>query len=128
MASLEALDQFLKHLIDVESEMIDLSNRSHQNIAAWIENAKLEASEEVLQAMQYQDILSQQLGATIEAIGSIREFLSKNVDSRTEEDLKAVSEIEQMDAKLIDVLEKAQEKRAAFSGKSGVSDDEIEFF
>lgn len=128
MASLQTLDRLLEHLIDVESEMITLSANAHRSITGWIKETKLQASDEVLEAMQYQDILSQQLGATIEAIGSIRELLAQNMETEIHEDSAAMAKIGQMDAKLVEVLEKAQQKRAAFSGKSESDDEGIEFF
>jgi hypothetical protein len=128
MASLHTLDRLLEHLIDVESEMITLSARGHRSIAEWIKETKLEASDEVLEAMQYQDIFSQQLGATIEAIESVRALLAQNMETEIEEDSAAMVKIGQMDSKLVDVLEKAQQKRAAFSGKTDPDDEGIEFF
>lgn len=127
MVSVETLDPLLKHLIEVESEMITLSGRAYGAIAGWIRETKLEASDEVLEAMQYQDILSQQLGATIEALEDIRELLSIESDGGDENSLR-MQKIRLMDAKLVDILATAQQKRAAFSGKSDSDDDGIEFF
>lgn len=124
MVSVETLDPLLKHLIEVESEMITLSAKAHRTIAEWIRETNLQASDEVLEAMQYQDILSQQLGATIEAIGRIRELSAQS----TEADLITMEKIGLMDTKLVEILEKAQQKRAAFSGKSDPDDEGIEFF
>lgn len=123
MDTLQSLDPLLAHLIDVESEMIALSAHAHRTIAGWIRESGLAPSDEVLEAMQYQDILSQQLGATIEAIGSVRDVLAQ----KQAEPLR-VEAVARMDAKLIDVLETARQKRAAFSGKSGSDDEGIEFF
>lgn len=128
MIPLNTLDCLLAHLIDVESEMITLSANAHRTVAGWIQDEKLQVSDEVLEAMQYQDILSQQLGATIEAIESIRELLSQSVDTEIQEGTVTIEKIGQMDAKLVSVLEKAQQKRAAFSGRSAQDDEAIEFF
>lgn len=128
MVSVETLDPLLKHLIEVESEMITLSAKAHRTIAEWIRETNLQASDEVLEAMQYQDILSQQLGATIEAIGRIRELSSQSTDTEYEADLITMEKIGLMDTKLVEILEKAQQKRAAFSGKSDPDEEGIEFF
>lgn len=128
MMSLGTLDPLLKHLIEVESEMITLSAKAHRTIAEWIRATHLEVSDEVLEAMQYQDILSQQLGATIEAIGRLRELSSQNSDTEHQADLITMEKIGLMDTKLVEILEKAQQKRAAFSGKSDPDDEGIEFF
>lgn len=126
--SLGTLDPLLKHLIEVESEMIMLSAKAHRTIAEWIRATNLEVSDEVLEAMQYQDILSQQLGATIEAIGRLRELSSQNSDTEYQADLITMEKIGLMDTKLVEILENAQQKRAAFSGKSDPDDEGIEFF
>lgn len=123
MDTLQSFDPLLEHLIDVESEMIELSAKAHRTIIGWIGESGLQPGDEVLEALQYQDILAQQLGATIEAIKSIQEILAQ----KREEPVSALR-VAQADAKLTDVLEKARQKRVAFSGKSGSDDEAIEFF
>ncbi len=121
MPPLDTLDRLLEHVVEVESEMISLSAQAHRRISEWIGASGAEITDEVLEALQYQDILSQQLGATIEAIEGVRELLSQNG-----EDAEALAGI---DAKLFGILETARSKHAAFSGRVHQDDGEgIEFF
>ncbi|MBN2869738.1 MAG: hypothetical protein JXK04_02145 [Campylobacterales bacterium] len=121
MAPLDTLDRLLEHVIEVESEMIVLSAQAHRRISEWIGASGAEVTDEVLEALQYQDILSQQLGATTEAIKGMRELLPKNGEN--------AEALAGMDAKLLGILETARSKHAAFSGRVDQDDGEgIEFF
>lgn len=129
MASVTTLDRLLGHVIEVETEMIVLSGESHRRISEWIQKSGVKVSDEVLEAMQYQDILSQQLSATIEAVESIRAHMGELLESSTQNSSNVLNMIETIDAKLVEVLEKAEQKRKAFSGKVHQDVDEgIEFF
>lgn len=125
MKSFDTLDRLLGHIIEVETEMIALSGESHRRITQWIRENGLNVSDTALEALQYQDILSQQLGATIEAIEGIRIHLGEIACASASEGSDTA--FESMDAKLAEVLGKAQEKREAFSGRSE-HEEEIEFF
>ena len=80
--------------------------------------------------MQYQDIITQQLNATIEAIDSMRSSIEifshayKNDEDLVSESMKKLQE------KLNITLQDAKDKKDRFSGKSVLenADDEIEFF
>lgn len=129
MASVNTLDRLLGHVIEVETEMIALSGESHRRISEWMQNAGAKVSDDVMEAMQYQDILSQQLSATIEAVESIRAHLSQMFDCSVKNSAEVIEVIESIDAKLVEVLEKAEHKRQAFGGKVHHDVDEgIEFF
>ncbi len=129
MGPFATLDRLLGHVIDVENEMIDLSSRAHQKICTWVGETGQAPSDEVLEALQYQDILSQQLGATIEAIDSLRTHLDAIVGGSSAEGEALSEAIKAVDAKLIEILEKAEAKRSAFRGKENAeADDGIEFF
>lgn len=129
MVSVNTLDRLLGHVVEVETEMIELSGESHRRISEWINHSGAAVSDEVLEAMQYQDILSQQLSATIEAVESIRAHMGELLECSTQNSLDVVNIIETIDAKLVEVLEKAEQKRKAFGGKIHQDvDDGIEFF
>lgn len=129
MASVNTLDRLLGHVIEVETEMIELSGESHRRISEWMQTAGAKVSDDVLEAMQYQDILSQQLSATIEAVESIRAHLSQMFDCSVKNSAEVIEVIESIDARLVEVLEKAEQKRQAFRGKVHHDVDEgIEFF
>ena len=124
MASLPALDRLLEHVIGVEREMIELSAASHRTISGWINGSGTPIPDEVLEALQYQDILSQQLGATIEAIEKVREHLGQVAGTAGDGDDILLD----ADAKLLGILETAQSKHAAFRGRDGNDTEAIEFF
>ena len=126
MASSNILDRLLTHVIEVEAEMITLSGESHRRISEWMNNSGISLNDEVIEAMQYQDILSQQLTATSEAMMSIREHLGEIFDTSNQD---ALTVIDAIDTRMVDVLDKAQFKRSAFGGKVHCGDEEgIEFF
>jgi hypothetical protein len=124
MASQSSLDRVLEHVMGVEEEMIALSAASHRAISGWMNGAGVAIPDEVLEALQYQDILSQQLGATIEAIGKVREMLAHPSASAPQ----SQEPLAQIDAKLLEILETAQSKHAAYRGKEGDDSEGIEFF
>lgn len=129
MKAFSALYEVLDHIKDVEEETIELTKSSHLKIATFLENNNIELSDDVLDALQYQDIISQQLSATIEAISYVESNL-KMFEATFINDENMVNESAQkLHQKLNKALEKAKEKRKAFSGKTHSDDeDEIEFF
>ena len=94
-----------------------------------MEKNSIELDESAAQALQYQDIISQQLSASIEAINSVQQSINI-FESAYESDEKIVNDsLEKLNVKLKSTLEMAKDRREAFSGKLGSSDqEEIEFF
>jgi len=117
MQFLDTLDGLLDHIKSVERETINLTQEAQLRLIRFIEKNALTLDDETLDAMQYQDIIAQQLSATIEAIESVQDAI-------------AAQSIEKMPGKLTEVLERAKEKHSAFSGKVHRDGDEdsIEFF
>ncbi len=129
MEPLQTLDRLLEHVIDVEREMITLSAEAHRRISAWITASGGEITDDVVEALQYQDILSQQLSATIEAIESVRRHVGGICDASSGRDAEGDEAMERIDTHLAEILETAQSKRLAFGGRVHQDDDEgIEFF
>ena len=131
MKILDSVSQLLEHIKVVQVDTIELSKKSLLNITELIEKNGIEIDEKTAEALQYQDIISQQLSATIEAIDGIQ----KNIDifrhTFLEDENIATQSMEKLDSKLSDLLEVAREKREAFSGKllkDDNSEDDIEFF
>lgn len=114
----------------VERETIALTHEAQLRMVRYIEKNGLSVDDETLEAMQYQDIIAQQLSATIEAIESTQEHMQYFMHAFSEDDAIAAQSIEKMDGKLTHALAKAKEKHGAFSGKVNREDDEngIEFF
>lgn len=127
MDFLETLDGLLGHIKSVETEIIELSKASQMRVTAFIERNGLVLDDETLEALQYQDIISQQLSATTEAIGSAQSAIEGEM--KTEQGL-AVERLGQMQERLHMALEQAKERYSAFAGKTaaGSDEDEIEFF
>lgn len=126
MSSFKTLDRLLGHVIEVEMEMIALSAESHRRISEWMKCSTGSISDEVLEVMQYQDILSQQLNATCEAMRKIREHLCEDHDLSNENVFVILNT---MDERMVEILENAQNKHLAFGGKLHHDNDEgIDFF
>lgn len=121
MMLLQNVERLLEHIQSVEADAIALSKESMLKLAAFLERQGVSIDDDAAEALQFQDIIAQQLSATIEAIESVRQ-LQLNVTEP--------ADAERLGQKLEDVLERAKERRQAFTGNvHHVNDDEaIEFF
>jgi len=128
MQFLQTLDVLLEHIKAVESEIIELTKESQMRIVRFIEKKGLKLDDESLEAMQYQDIISQQLTATIEAIESAQHHLKHFSEAMEEDDAIMMQNIQEMHGRLNIALERAKERHSAFSGKLQNEDEGIEFF
>lgn len=130
MQFLTTLNGLLEHIKTVERETIVLTQDAQLRIVRFIEKNNMQVDDETLEAMQYQDIIAQQLSATIEAIESAQEHMQYFIHAFTNDDQTAAQSIEKMQGKLTNALDKAKDKHSAFSGKVNREDDEdgIEFF
>ncbi len=127
MLVLNSVDNLLEHMKDVQNDVIELSNSSLLKMSNYIEKNSLEVDEDISTALQYQDIITQQLNGTIEAIDSMRECMEIFLDN---ENLSENSMLKLQDS-LGNVLKEAKDKKNRFSGKTSQDDgsnDEIEFF
>jgi len=129
MNILTSINELLTHIKEVEQDTIKMSQDSMIMLSSFIEKNSIELDESAAQSLQYQDIIAQQLTASIEAIESVQQSINI-FENAYESDEKIVNEsLEKLNAKLKSTLTIAQDKREAFSGKLGSNDqDEIEFF
>ncbi|WP_372999185.1 hypothetical protein [Sulfurimonas sp.] len=130
MNMLSSINELLAHIKQVEEETIQMSQDSMLMLSAFIEKNAIELDESAAKGLQYQDIISQQLTATIEAIDSVQKAI-KIFENAYDSDEKIASDsIEKLHIKLSSTLQTAKDRRDAFSGKLGSEDetDEIEFF
>jgi len=131
MLILKSVDELLEHIKDVQSSVKSLSSDSLMNMSRFMENNKLEIDDDIATAFQYQDIIAQQLDASLEAIDSMRQSIAIfSHASKSDEDL-ANGSLKKLQEKLSSALQQAKEKKERFSGKSTVDStesDEIEFF
>ena len=130
MMMLESIEELLDHIKDVQLDVIELSNESLMKMSGFIERNKLEVDEEISTALQYQDIITQQLNATIEAIESMKKSIEMFSHAFKSDEGLAQQSIVKLQEKLQVTLAEAKEKKSRFSGKHAAehADDEIEFF
>ncbi len=126
---LASLTEILKHIQEVQDDVSKLSKDSMLVISKLISESKLEFSAEDLSALQHQDILSQQLSAASDAIIMINKYLEKYVYTITEDSNLMASGFVGLNEKLKQALEKAKDRKDAFSGQAfDNKEEEIEFF
>jgi len=131
MQILKSVSMLLDHIRAVEEDTINLSRESLLKLSTYLEKNNMVIDDDVAEALQYQDIISQQLSATIEAIDEVQKSLTVFDHAYANDENIAIVSMEKLQGKLGRALTKAQEKRDAFSGKihqAADADDEIEFF
>jgi len=124
-----SLNNLLEHIKEVEQDTINLSKEAQMKISSFIERNKIELDDEAVEALQYPDIISQQLSATIESLSSIQKAFDTIADEIKDNKVTEKSSLE-LNEKLDEALDKAKIKRDAFSGHTKTQEDEheIEFF
>lgn len=131
MVVLNSVDSLLEHIKDVQNDVVGLSNDSLLKMSSYIEKNKLEVDEDILTALQYQDIITQQLNASTEAIDSMRSSMKMFLHAYEQDESIVKDSIIKLQDKLNITLEEAKDKKNRFSGKiaqDDVQSDEIEFF
>ncbi|MEA3229103.1 MAG: hypothetical protein U9P38_08550 [Campylobacterota bacterium] len=131
MLILNSVDELLKHIREVQLDVISLSNDSLLKMSSFIEKNSIEIDDDLSTALQYQDIITQQLNATIEAIDSMKNSIDRFNHAYVSDENLAHESMSKLQEKLKTTLEEAQEKKDRFSGKTANNDaetDEIEFF
>ena len=118
----------LRHIKDVEQDVKDKSLQAATVFGDALNNASIAPSDELLRALQYQDIISQQLSATTDAIDAVEKGISLWLHTYNNDSCMLQDGLVRLDEKLKLLLEQAKQKKAAFSGKSNNAEDEIEFF
>ena len=124
-----SVNALLSHIKEVEKDTIQMSRDSMMMLSEFIEKNNIELDDNAAKSMQYQDIISQQLTATIEAIDSVQKSI-KIFENAYESDEKVVNDsLGKLCSKLTKTLSIAKDRRDAFSGKLGHDDQvDIEFF
>ena len=130
MNMLSSIKELLSHIKEVELDTIKMSQDSMLMLSEFIEKNSIEIDASAAKGLQYQDIISQQLTATIEAIDSVQKSIEIFENAYDSDEKIASDSIDKLHSKLAKTLSKAKERRDAFSGKLGHEDetDEIEFF
>jgi len=126
----DSLNNLLEHIKVVEQDTITISKEAQMKLSSFIERNEIQIDDEVSEALQYQDIVSQQLSATIEAIDLVQKNLQMFAHTFKSDEKIADESVEKLRSKMDSVLEQAKRKKDAFSGhiKDQSDEHEIEFF
>lgn len=130
MVILNSVDNLLEHIQGVQEDVISLSNNSLLKMSSYIEVNNLDIDDDLSTALQYQDIITQQLTATIEAIESMRNSIKRFSHAFENDENLAQDSMKKLQDKLNTTLVEAKDKKNRFSGKTSQDEapDEIEFF
>ena len=130
MMMLNSIDDLLSHIKDVQEDVIKLSNESLMKMSGFMEKNGIELDEDISTSLQYQDIITQQLTATIEVIDSMQKSIDLFSHAYQSDENLAEQSLVKLRKKLDVALEEARDKKGRFSGKIAEdnTDDEIEFF
>lgn len=126
----DSLNELLEHIKQVEQDTINISKEAQMKLSAFIERNEIQIDDEAAEALQYQDIVSQQLSATIEAIELVQKNLQMFAHTFKEDEKIADESVLKLRSKMNAVLLQARAKKDAFSGhvKDSSDEHEIEFF
>ena len=130
MVILDSVDSLLEHIESVQKDVTSLSNESLLKMSSYIERNNLEVDDDISTALQYQDIITQQLSATIEAIESMRNSIKIFTHAFESDENLAQDSMAKLQEKLNSTLADAKDKKSRFSGQTSGDEvsDEIEFF
>ncbi len=124
-----SMSHLLEHIQEIEKEIIELSEKSTMVFSELIEQNSIEIDEQITQALQRQDMISQQLNATVDAIEEAKRSMQKCQEGMQNDALSVERELEELDRALQNILANAKEKKEAYSGHfHSQNDNEIEFF
>ncbi len=120
----------LTHIEEVQKDVSQLSERSAVCFHKIIEDNSIEVNKETLDAFQYQDVISQQLSAVSDAIGTIKQSIAVYLHSVKEDQATLSDSIGKLSNRLTKSLEIAKAKQEAFSGNAIDANhgESIEFF
>ncbi|WP_321777849.1 hypothetical protein [Sulfurimonas sp.] len=130
MNMLSSINDLLSHITEVEQNVIEMSKESMLMISKFFEKNSIELDDNAIKGLQYQDIISQQLSATIEAIESVQKSINIFENAQNSDEQIASDSIEKLHKKLAKTLQTAKDRKDSFSGKlkNENASDEIEFF
>lgn len=130
MLMLDSVEELLAHIKEVQLDVMELSSESLMKMSSFMERNSLEIDEDISTALQYQDIITQQLTATNEAIDSMKKSIDIFSHAFKSDEGLANESIAKLKEKLNTTLQDAKDKKSRFSGKVANDhvDDEIEFF
>lgn len=127
---LSSIVEILKHIKDVQKDVLELSERSAISIHNYLETNNLQPDEKLVEGFQYQDIITQQLSAVSEAIVTIENNINVYLHAVKLDQNTLGMSIEKLSFKLMKSLQTAKDKQEAFSGNAinPSHGESIEFF
>jgi hypothetical protein len=130
---LNTIVDVLEHIQIVETDVKDQTRERTLELSKFLESRGVEPTKDILTGIQYQDILSQQLTATSEAMDEICKTIKRYQHAIDKDNEMLEDSFKKLDKKLQVSLDDAKEKRERFNGKIGrnagdESLEEIEFF
>ncbi len=129
---LKSILALLKHIQRVEQEIVVLTQKSSGVLIQEITDQKIVINDNILEAIQLQDIISQQFGAIAIAIDDIEKHVIVHMHAMRTDNAILHTSIEKLYTKMVDSLDEAKKKQDSFTGNSLLAaenrTDEIEFF
>jgi len=125
-----SIDELLNHISVVEQDVGTFTYDAFMVVQKYISDNNLEVSDELALALQSQDVIAQQLSATMDAINGFRDGIS-HFEAYLATDIEKVKhDIDEITKKFDDATAKAVERREAYMGRmqNKNEDDEVEFF
>jgi hypothetical protein len=115
---LSSIVEILKHIDNVQQEVLILSERSVGSFYSFLEDNKIQPDEKTLEGFQFHDIISQQISAVNEAVTMIEKNINIYLHAVKQDQNMLDESIEKLSARLTKSLETAKEKKEAFSGNA----------
>lgn len=127
---LSSMVDILKHIETVQKDVMELSERSMVAFHGFLGENALQPDEKILEAFQYQDIITQQLTAVSEAITTIETNINVYLHAVKHDQSMLGESIGKLSSKLMKSLQTAKEKQEALIGNSinPKHGESIEFF
>lgn len=129
---LKTIIELLEHVKNVEDDIQNQTKNRTIELSKFLDKNSITPSVEVLEGIQYQDILSQQLSATSDAMNHICKNLERYLVAIDSDSIVLKDSIDSLANKLKLSISQAKDKQEAFSGRvhkeNDDSEDEIEFF
>jgi len=125
-----SIDELLDHISTVEQDVGQFTFDAFIAMNRYLQENNLQVDENLAMALQSQDIISQQLSATMDAIQSCKEGIAAFEAYLTTDIEKVKSDLDAITEKFSSATAKAKERREAYLGNmhNEDSDDEVEFF
>ncbi len=125
----KSINDLLEHIKEVQEDVINMTKDSYMTFSEIFAQHQQSLPDRALETLQYQDIISQQLNATVDAIKSVQKNIDFFTHSSKEDSIMLQKNLKKLSKKLDEATEAARAKKDAFSGKVGHEDEtDIEFF